>query len=62
MWTWTVCMSSSEALLDYFHGPAKELRGELVTEMSFKKIGEKMEAAVREYKAGFVAAAPRGSR
>jgi F-type H+-transporting ATPase subunit alpha len=42
-------------LLDYFRGPAKDLRIELVAEESFKKIGDKMEAAVSEYKAGFVA-------
>ncbi|MDP6987605.1 MAG: F0F1 ATP synthase subunit alpha [Phycisphaerales bacterium] len=43
-------------LLDYFRGPARELRAELVAEKSFKKIGDKMDAAVAEYKAGFLAA------
>ena len=47
-----------KGLLEYFQGTAKDLRAELVAEKSFKKIGDKMVEAMRNYKAGFVAANP----
>jgi hypothetical protein len=47
-------------LLDYFHGTAKDLRAEFVADKSFKKIGDKMLEAMRDYKASFVAASSTG--
>ncbi len=43
-------------LLEYFNGAGKPLRDELVEQRSFKKIGDQFAAAIKEYKAGFVAA------
>ena len=43
-------------LLEYFRGPAKGLRDELVSKRSFKEIGDQIETAISEFKAGFVAA------
>lgn len=50
-----------KGLLEYFQGTAKDLRAELVAEKSFKKIGDNMVEAMRNYKAGFVAANPTSS-
>ncbi|MCH2140365.1 MAG: F0F1 ATP synthase subunit alpha [Phycisphaerales bacterium] len=43
-------------LLEYFRGPAKGLRDELVSKRSFKEIGDQIETTISEFKAGFVAA------
>ena len=44
-----------EELLEYFRGPQKELRDKLVTEKSFKKLGDDFIAALRDFKANWKA-------
>ena len=45
-------------LLEHFRGPEKALRDELVEQQSFKQIGDRFAAALKEFKAGFEAASP----